>query len=167
MLFVVGVLAVPAAHAQPVPQMTGQWSAETTIEGDNDADKRRVPQGAVLACVQSQENVICQTMHAGGLAGVASEHTWSGTVTPDGVALHTIEMISEGTKSSNWCLFGQCNSSPRTYELIMQLTGTFTNPTMIEGKWKGELVVGSIHYPVHGTWRAIRTDTPAPQAVNP
>jgi hypothetical protein len=143
----------------------------TALESNNDADKRRVPQGGELTCAQSEGNVICQLPTIGG-EGSTHEHTWSGTVSPDGVvALQTTEIISEGTKTSHWCLLGSCNSSERLYELIMRLTGTFTNPTMIEGKWKGELVVGSTHYPVHGKWWAIRTDaapqSPAPAARQP
>jgi hypothetical protein len=151
------------AQAQAVPQMTGHWTVEVTLDGKNANDKKRMPTGGDVICVQSEGNVIC-----------AGEHTWSGAVTTDWIGPGvwvTLQTSSNVDEQSNniFCPYGLLCHTLWRYHTSLQLTGQFTNPTLIEGTWKGEIVTEKSHYPIHGTWRATRTDVPqpAPAATQP
>jgi hypothetical protein len=168
MVGVLSVLAVMPAHAQPAPQMTGHWTVEITLDGKSpgpvpprDPDKRRIPTGGEVICVQSEGNVIC-----------AGDHTWSGTVSTGWIGPGvwvTLQTTSNVDEQSNnvFCPYGLLCHTLWRYRATIQLVGTFTSPTLIEGTWHGEIVTEKSHYPVHGTWRAIRADSPASAATQP
>ena len=138
-VFVVVLAGVGVAVAQPAgSDLSGHWMMMITVTQGNSVDQARLGQGADLSCGQSGTLMTCWSRDGniileGARDGAAVQ--MKGRWEPEGIRI-TITGESELIR--------------------MTLEGRLVNPTVMQGRFDANIVVGLGDYKASGEWRAVK-----------